>query len=65
MGWAGPHDTARHLAEYVSLDAEMGTRLTQADNIREVTLFPRDLHRLNPDQPAHRTTRPAQPSSQG
>jgi nondiscriminating aspartyl-tRNA synthetase len=23
-------------------------RLTQADNIREVTLFPRDLHRLTP-----------------
>ena len=21
---AGPHDTARHLAEYVSLDAELG-----------------------------------------
>jgi nondiscriminating aspartyl-tRNA synthetase len=23
-------------------------RLTQAENIREVTLFPRDLHRLTP-----------------
>ena len=131
---AEPHDTARHLAEYVSLDAELGfigdhrdvlavlrhalagmtaaigaqaqeaagrfgvtvpevpaqipvihfcdalklvgapedqpdlapahgmpphggfaiglerwtARLTQADNIREVTLFPRDLHRLTP-----------------
>jgi nondiscriminating aspartyl-tRNA synthetase len=24
------------------------SRLTQAENIREVTLFPRDLHRLTP-----------------
>jgi aspartyl/asparaginyl-tRNA synthetase len=97
---AEPHDTVRHLAEYVSLDAKLGyisdhhdvlavlrsvlagmaeaistaapealralahgmpphggfaiglerwvSRLVGAANIREVTLFPRDLHRLAP-----------------
>jgi aspartyl-tRNA synthetase len=29
------------------------SRLTGAANIREVTLFPRDLHRFAPDQPSH------------
>jgi nondiscriminating aspartyl-tRNA synthetase len=74
---AEPHDTARHLAEYVSLDAELGFIDDHRDvlavlrhalagmtvalrdqagaaverlgiDIREVTLFPRDLHRLTP-----------------
>jgi aspartyl/asparaginyl-tRNA synthetase len=28
--WAEPHDTVRHIAEYVSLDAELGSSATIA-----------------------------------
>ena len=36
-----PHTQAQPLERWAG-------RLTQAENIREVTLFPRDLHRLTP-----------------